>query len=57
MPTIWALKQMSPCMDLKHLSPSGTGGRQGGQEVSQQEAAFGLNDQVDVTLSFCLDKG
>lgn len=57
MPTIWALKQMSPCMDLKHLSPSGTGRRQGGQEVSQQEAAFGLNDQVDVTLSFCLDKG
>ena len=57
MPTIWALKQMSPCMDLKHLSPLGTSKRQGGQEVSQQEAASGLNDQVDVTLSFCLDKG
>ena len=28
MPTIWALKQMSPWMDLKHLSPSGTSERQ-----------------------------
>lgn len=38
-------------MDLKHLSPSGTSERQGGQEVSQQEAASGLNDHADVTLS------
>lgn len=44
-------------MDLKHLFPSGTSERQSGQEVSQQEAASGLNGQVDVTLSFCLDEG
>lgn len=41
---------MTPCIDLKGLSPPRTIEVHHGQEMSLQEAASRLNDQVGVAL-------